>query len=83
MQEEEGNVHQNGRARVGLRGPAVTPLLVVVRVAVILSKFSLSTLLHAFKYLTLLHSRALSDSLKSPHSDLLPRALALIPCMNL
>ena len=66
MQEEEGNVHQNGRARVGLGGLAMTVLLVVVGAAVILSKFSVSTLLHVFKYLTSLHFWAFSNYLKSP-----------------
>ena len=41
MQEEKGDVHRNGRARVGLGGLAVTALLVVVGAAVILYKFSL------------------------------------------
>ena len=40
-------------------------LLVVVGAAVILSKFSLSTLLHVFKYLTSLHFWVFSDYLKS------------------
>ena len=39
MQEEEGNVHQNGRARVGLGGLAMTTCLVIVGAAIILSKF--------------------------------------------
>lgn len=55
---------QSGHARVGLGGMTKFALLVVASAAVILSKFSLSTLLHAFKYLASLYSQALSDSLK-------------------
>ena len=47
---------QGGHARVGLGGMTKFVLLVVASAAVILSKFSLSTLLYAFKYLASLYS---------------------------
>ena len=47
---------QGGHARVGLGGMTKFALLVVASTAVILFKFSLSTLLHAFKYLASLYS---------------------------
>ena len=50
-----------------LRSSTKFALLVIAGAAVILFKFPFFTLLHAFKYLTSLHSQAFSDSLKSPY----------------
>ena len=58
---------QSGHVGVRSGGMTKFALLVITGTAVILFKFFFFTLLHAFKYLTSLHSQAFSDSLKSPY----------------
>ena len=55
----------------------MTALLVIAGAAIILSKFSLSTVVACFKHHTSLHSLAFSDSLKFPICGLTSKSFGI------